>query len=126
MTEPALDGMRILVVEDEYLLADDLRDALSDAGAQVLGPVPSVEDAQALIAAEPRIDGAVLDINLRGKMVFPVADRLRERGVPFAFATGYDAWALPERFAGAPRVEKPVKGAKVMALLVPMLAVPVG
>ncbi|MCD2323348.1 response regulator [Sphingomonas sp. IC-56] len=121
MVERALDGMRILVVEDEYLLADDLRDALTEAGAQVLGPVPSVDDAQALIAREAEIDAAVLDINLRGEMVFPVADVLAKRGVPFAFATGYDEWALPERFAGAPRVEKPLKGARVMALLGPML-----
>ena len=121
MVDQALEGMRILVVEDEYLLADDLRDALTEAGAQVLGPVPSVGDAQALIAREAEIDAAVLDINLRGEMVFPVADVLSERGVPFAFATGYDEWALPERFAGAPRVEKPLKGALVMALLGPML-----
>lgn len=121
MSERALEGMRILVVEDEYLLADDLRDALTEAGAEVLGPVPSIDDAQALIVSEPEIDAAVLDINLRGEMVFPVADALRARGVPFTFATGYDEWALPERFAGAPRVEKPLKGAKIMALLGPML-----
>ncbi|UYY57518.1 response regulator [Sphingomonas sp. S2-65] len=121
MAEPALEGMRILVVEDEYLLADDLRDALTEAGAVVLGPVPSVGEAQALIAGEALIDAAVLDINLRGEMVFPVADTLRARGVPFAFATGYDQWALPERFTGAPRVEKPLKGAKVMSLLGPLL-----
>lgn len=126
MAEQALGGMRILVVEDEYLLADDLRDELIDAGAQVLGPVPSVADAQALIAAEARIDAAVLDINLRGEMVFPVADQLTGRGVPFAFATGYDEWALPDRFAGAPRVEKPLRGARVLALLEPMLRVPAG
>jgi len=121
MAERSLHGMRILVVEDEYLLADDLRDTLVEAGAEVLGPVPSVNDAQALIAAEAKIDAAVLDINLRGEMVFPVADALRARGVPFAFATGYDEWALPERFAGSPRVEKPLKGAKVMSLLGPLL-----
>lgn len=121
MAEQALAGMRILVVEDEYLLADDLREALTQAGAQVLWPVPSVDDAQALIAREAAIDAAVLDINLRGEMVFPVADLLAARGVPFAFATGYDEWALPERFVGAPRVEKPLKGARVMALLRPLL-----
>jgi hypothetical protein len=59
----------------------------------------------------------VLDVNLRGDMVFPVADALRARGIPFAFATGYDGWALPERFADAPRVEKPFKGFRVAAVL---------
>jgi DNA-binding response OmpR family regulator len=122
MPEQSLKGSRILIVEDEYLLADDLSHALSDAGAEVLGPIASVEDATAFIAGEPSIDAAVLDVNLRGDMVFPVADALHARGVPFAFATGYDQWALPERFAGAPRVEKPFKGYKVAAVLAPLIA----
>jgi DNA-binding response OmpR family regulator len=117
MPEQILQGSRILIVEDEYLLADDLCHALKDAGAEVLGPMASVEDANAYIAGEPSIDAAILDVNLRGDLVFPVADTLRARGVPFAFATGYDQWALPERFADAPRVEKPFKGHKVAAVL---------
>jgi DNA-binding response OmpR family regulator len=121
MPEQNVRGSRILVVEDEYLLADDLYHTLTDAGAEVLGPIASVEDATAFIAREPSIDAAVLDVNLRGEMVFPVADALRERGVPFAFATGYDEWALPERFAKAPRVEKPFQGHKVTSVLGPLL-----
>jgi DNA-binding response OmpR family regulator len=122
MGESNLLGCRVLVVEDEYLLADDLREALAEAGAEVLGPVGSVEDAIALIAGEPSIDAAVLDINLRGDMIFPVADALRERAVPFAFATGYDREAIPERFADAPCIEKPLRGQKVAAALVPLMA----
>jgi DNA-binding response OmpR family regulator len=117
MVEQSLQGSRILVVEDEYLLADDLSNALCDAGAEVLGPIASVEEATTFIAGESSIDAAVLDVNLRGDMVFPVADALRARGIPFAFATGYDQWAMPERFADAPRVEKPFKSSKVAAVL---------
>jgi len=117
MAEQKLHGSRILIVEDEYLLADDLSETLVEAGAEVLGPIASIEDATAFIAGEAVIDAAVLDVNLRGDMVFPVADALRARGIPFAFATGYDKWALPERFADAPRVEKPFKGFRVAVLL---------
>ncbi|HVG48881.1 MAG TPA: response regulator [Rubellimicrobium sp.] len=98
---------RVLVVEDEYLLAEDLRRGLEDAGAEVLGPVPSVADALALLATEAPPDAAILDVNLGGEMVFPVADVLRERGVPFMFATGYDQWSLPQAYTDVPRCEKP-------------------
>jgi CheY-like chemotaxis protein len=121
MTEQPLDGLRILVVEDEYLIADDMREVLSGAGATVLGPVPNVTAAASLIAAEDRLDGALLDINLGGSMVFDLADTLQERAVPFAFATGYDGSMIPARFANVPRLEKPVKGPKVVAMLKPML-----
>ena len=117
MGEQKLHGRRVLIVEDEYLLADDLSLVLGDAGAHVLGPVASVEDGMTLIGNTPSIDAAVLDVNLCGDMVFPVADELRSRGIPFAFATGYDEWAFPERFAGVPRVEKPFKGYMVEAVL---------
>jgi len=122
MAEPVLRGCRVLVVEDEYLLADDLSLALSSAGAEVLGPVPSVEEAIATIVSEQKIDLAVLDVNLRGDMVFPVADALMERGIPFAFATGYDRDALPDRFTTVPRFEKPFKAHGVAAILVPLIA----
>lgn len=122
MVEQTLRNCRILVVEDEYLLADDLCHALEQAGAIVLGPVPGVEEALALIEAEPRIDAAVLDVNLRGDMVFPVADALHHRSVPFTFATGYDQWILPDRFAAHPRIEKPFRADKLAAKLSPLLS----
>jgi DNA-binding NtrC family response regulator len=121
MVDQVLRGARILIVEDEYLLADDLNNALADAGAHVLGPAASVDDATALIEKESAIDAAVLDVNLRGDMVFPLADILRDRGIPFAFATGYDDWALPPRFADAPRVEKPFKSERVADILRPLI-----
>lgn len=122
MPERWLEGCWILVVEDEYLIADDLCTALTDAGAQVLGPAPDVLHAEALIAAEGVIDGALLDINLNGAKGFPVADVLLTRGVPFIFATGYDQWAIPDRFAHVPRLEKPIRERQLRAVLGPLVA----
>lgn len=121
MSEPLLQGCRILVAEDEYLIAFEVRDALISAGAEVLGPVPSVDDAAALLKREAKIDAAVLDINLRGDMVFAVADMLQERAIPLVFATGYDTESLPARFDGATRLKKPLEGRKIADVLAPLL-----
>jgi two-component SAPR family response regulator len=99
---------RVLVVEDEYLLAVDLARSLERFGVEVLGPVGTVQDALDLIGAEKVIDGAVLDINLNGEPVYPVAEALQKRGAPFIFASGYDANSVPARFDAIPRVPKPV------------------
>jgi len=104
----ALAYRRVLIVEDEYFLADDMAQALQKLGAQVIGPVPTPDKALALLADEP-VDAAILDINLKGQMVFPVADALREQGVPFVFATGYDENAVPEAYKDVPRWEKPFR-----------------
>ncbi|CCD93104.1 putative response regulator receiver (CheY-like protein) [Bradyrhizobium sp. ORS 375] len=108
MLERPLSDRRILIVEDEYMLADELRAELGDAGATVLGPVGTVTDALVLAAREGAIDGAVLDVNLRGEMAFPVADLLIERGIPFVFTTGYDESIIPDRFSNILRCEKPI------------------
>jgi DNA-binding response OmpR family regulator len=111
MAEPrsvSLSGRRLLVVEDDYMIAADLASALQEYGAHVIGPAGSIENAMDLLAADYSIDGAVLDLNLRGKRSYPVADALRAREVPFIFATGYDAWTIPDVYADVPRVEKPV------------------
>ena len=108
MTSGLLAGSRILVIEDEYYLADDARATLSRVGADVVGPVPTVAEAKALIDADSQIHGVLLDVNLRGEMAFEVADLLQTRGIPFAFVTGYDRVALPERFAATPTLGKPV------------------
>lgn len=109
MSEHHLTGMRILVVEDEVLIADDLVDTLAAEGAEVLGPAVTVRQAMVQVETEAWIDAAVLDINLRGEMIYPVAERLVARGVPIVFASGYDQFVIPERFAGIPHVEKPVR-----------------
>lgn len=112
-----LAGRHLMVVEDEYFLADDLASKFRAEGALIVGPVASVDDALGLLNGDERIDCAVLDINLQGEQVFPIADLLAERAVPFVFTTGYDASAIPERFAAISRCEKPVDAAKVVKAL---------
>jgi CheY-like chemotaxis protein len=119
--EDDLAGRRLLVVEDEYFLAEDMTKALSARGAEVLGPVGNVDAALALIREAGRIDGAVLDINLRGEMAYPVADLLLARGIPFVFVTGYDQEAIPPPYAAVRRCEKPVPLSRLLqALLGPV------
>ena len=108
-----LQGRSVLVVEDEYLLAIDVVQRLHQEGAKVLGPVGAVDDALDLLDATEALDGAVLDINLSGEMVFPVADALQERGVPFVFTTGYDQASIPARYAHVTRCEKPFDAASI-------------
>jgi len=102
-----LKGCRVLLIEDEYYIADDLGQRLSAHGAVLLGPAPTLEKALALVQEAERIDGAVIDLNLRGEAAFPVADALAARNVPFVFATGYAASVIPARYEHVPRWEKP-------------------
>jgi CheY-like chemotaxis protein len=85
-----LSGWRVLLVEDEFLIAEDLASVLSAAGATVVGPAYTVAGALSLIESGDALDGAVLDVNLKGEAVFPVADALLSRSIPFVFTTGYD------------------------------------
>lgn len=104
-----LHGRRILVVEDDYLVAADLAESLENAGASVIGPAGSVEEALRLVQEENRqLDGAVLDINLRDARVYPVAELLEAQHVPYIFTTGYDSSAVSKDYAHASRIEKPV------------------
>lgn len=107
-TETMLTGRRVLLVEDEFFIADDIVFQLEAGGAEVVGPAASVDAAIGLIERTERIDGAILDVNLQGVMSWPVADALLGRGVPFLFATGYDKASIPARYAGIVRCEKPV------------------
>ena len=101
-----LSDCRILVVEDEYLIADDLRRTLSRLGAEVVGPASTLDQAFQLLAAEP-VDCAVLDVNLEGEMVYTLAEQLRRDQVPIVVATGYDDTFLSNRIAAAAVLEKP-------------------
>jgi CheY-like chemotaxis protein len=113
-----LSGRRVLVVEDEWIIAHDLELALRKHGAEVAGPVPSLDRARAMLATEgDQLDGAVLDVNLRGQMVYPLADTLAQSGVPFVFATGYSAESIPERYAHVPRCYKPIDADAVVRAL---------
>jgi DNA-binding response OmpR family regulator len=112
-----LDGYRVLVVEDEFLIADELCMVLRDAGAEVIGPVGHMEAALAHAADAEPIDAAVLDLNLAGVAAYPVADMLARRAVPMVFSTGYDAIAIPARFANVATCIKPMPFAELVDIL---------
>jgi DNA-binding NarL/FixJ family response regulator len=96
----------ILILEDEYFLAEDCAQEVVRAGMHVLGPFHNRESAlEALSSRHP--DGAIIDVNLAGQSALIVAELLQSRGVPFAFYTGYDVTSLPGRFHGVPSVRKP-------------------
>ncbi len=97
---------RILVVEDEPLIAFMLKDWLSELGCDTLGPADCVKTALDIIR-QTEIEGAILDVSLGGEDCFSVADVLREKGVPFAFVTGHDAKAVAPRFEGELVLQKP-------------------
>lgn len=101
-----LAGKHVLIVEDELMVAVRTEQMLEDLGCTVQGPVPNVHAALRLLEqAEPDI--AVLDVNLGDHRVFPVADELRRRGIPFIFATGYNSSTIPEPYRKCSRLEKP-------------------
>ena len=108
-----LVGTRVLVVEDECYLADDLSRALASAGAEIVG---TLDEADRKVA-EGGFDCAVVDMNLRGDFAYAVVEQLGEAGVPFVVATGYNQTSLPETLAHAPRVEKPFAPREVVELL---------
>ena len=99
---------RVLLVEDEALVAMLIQDCLSEFGFQIIGPVSTVSDALAA-AEDGQFDAAVLDINLGDGTVYDVAERLAKRGVPFVFVTGYDADSVDGRFSGVPILQKPIE-----------------
>jgi len=108
MTGEGLAGARVLVVEDELLIAAMIAELLEEIGCVVLGPVARLKDA-IKAASEDAIDGAVLDVNLAGETVYAVADALAGRGVPFLFLSGYGSEALPPQHGGRPTLRKPVR-----------------
>jgi CheY-like chemotaxis protein len=109
MDVATLEGRRLLIVEDEYLVASELMSALEGAGARVFGPVSDVERAVEIVEGSAfKLDCAILDINLRGEMVYPAAALLAEQSIPFVFVTGYERSSLPKEFSDAPCFTKPV------------------
>lgn len=105
-------GCRILVVEDEAVIAVLIEEALRDMGCVVVGPAGRL-DAALKLAATAALDGAVLDVTVRGGQVFPVAETLAARGIPFVLASGYGSWALPPQFRDQPRLTKPFTTAEL-------------
>jgi CheY-like chemotaxis protein len=116
-----LAGKRVLVVEDEPVIAMTIEDMLADLGCDVVGPAASLVEAQALAEGEP-LDAAVLDININGARSYVVADELRRRGVPFVFATGYGEEGIEGGGNGAPVLQKPYRQDQVEEALSALLA----
>lgn len=112
-----LDGQRILLVEDNFGIAKSLAMLFRRYGATIVGPAGTVEEAMALIEGEPHIDGAVLDINVRDQLVYPVAQALRKRHTRMVFVTGYDRESIAPEFADVPCMLKPWNAEKLMKVL---------
>jgi CheY-like chemotaxis protein len=103
-----LDGRRVLVIEDEYMVAMLIEDMLRDLGCEVAGAASRFDDALDKARSLP-LDVAVLDINLAGRPTFEIAQALRKRGVPFVFASGYGSAGVPEPLRDAPFLQKPFR-----------------
>jgi CheY-like chemotaxis protein len=111
-----LSSLKVLVVEDEALVSMLVEDMLTDLGCVVVGPAAEIEEALRL-AGSADIDAALLDVNLGGRPIFPVADALKARGVPFAFASGYGEAGLSEDHRGAAVLQKPFREADLRRVL---------
>ncbi|MFS0774361.1 response regulator [Sphingomonas sp. 1P08PE] len=118
MSSKLLAGRRVLIVEDNFLLALGLTGTLEAAGAEIIGPVASVRDA--LDALDPLPDAATLDVQLGEETSFPIADELARRGVPFIFATG-TACAIPAAHRERPICHKPVSDHALLEALADVL-----
>jgi CheY-like chemotaxis protein len=105
-----LSSLKVLVVEDEALVSMLIEDMLTDMGCTIVGPAAEIEEALRL-AGSAEIDAALLDVNLGGRPIFPVADALKARGVPFAFASGYGEAGLSEDHRGSTVLQKPFREA---------------
>ena len=110
-------GRRILVVEDDYMIVADLVQELEASGAHVIGPIPTLDMALEKLEQLPDIAGAILDINLHGEMVFPLAEELRRRQIPFVFATAYEEKAIPTAWRDIPLVRKPADLSEIAEVL---------
>lgn len=111
MNEPpgqaTLNGLQVLIVEDRYLIASDVEVEVRRLGGSIAGLAPTVARAKELLG-ETQIDLAILDVNLENEKIYPFADVLAARGLPFLFLTGYDEWLLPPKWLDRPRLTKPL------------------
>jgi CheY-like chemotaxis protein len=112
----SLHGLQILIVEDEYLVAADIARYLSGLGAKILGPAPNVDKA---FQHTDDADAAVLDVYIQGDAVFPVADRLVERGIPIVFFSGYARDVIPQRLSHICSLAKPASQNMIIDALFP-------
>jgi CheY-like chemotaxis protein len=118
-----LAGLRVLIVEDEAMVAMLIEDFMIDLGCDIVGVAGTLEEGLAMVQAlGTDLDGAVLDINLGGAKVFPIAELLDARGIRFVFATGYDAPEIDRRYADRPVIAKPYRLDALEALLLSAFA----
>jgi two-component SAPR family response regulator len=108
--------MKVLIVEDEALVAIDLAMVLEDMGEEVVGPASNLE-AGLEFATNALVDFALLDVNLRGKQSTPIARLLNSRGIPFVFLTGYDSPKIEDDFPGIPIIPKPISSKDLMRVI---------
>jgi CheY-like chemotaxis protein len=120
----ALAGLRVLLVEDEYILVRQLTRALEGEGAAIVATAPSVRAALDAVAAARAVDVAILDVNLSGEKVYPVAELLQARGIPFLFSTGYGAEDQDPRFGDVVHLVKPVSMPALVKRLRTLIADP--
>ena len=109
-----MGATRVLVVEDEAIIAMSIEDALAYEGYEVIGPAGSVETALSLLKYSAPVNVALLDVNLRGETVYPVAEELAGRSIPFAFTSGYGEEGIDSRFADRLVIPKPVDEARLI------------
>jgi DNA-binding response OmpR family regulator len=116
-------GRKVLIIEDDYLIADELREELLGRGAVVIGPVGNLMSALSLLSHEVP-DAAIVDVNLEGSFAFPVLEELDRRSVPFLLVTGYNSVSLPENWRSRPRVTKPLAPAALLKRLAEVIGGP--
>jgi CheY-like chemotaxis protein len=112
MSGRGLEGLQVLIIEDEALIAMLIEDLLVELGGSAIKTATASDEAANCIASLA-FDIAILDVNLRGQVTYPLADMLREKGIPFVFATGYGADGIPERFGSVPILQKPFDTAQL-------------
>ena len=121
MKSTSVPAPRVFVVEDEYLIRMLLEDMLAELGYDVAAAVGSIAEARSH-ASDGEFNAAILDVNVGGEEVFPVADILVTRGLPFVFVTGYGGQNLPERYRNRPSLQKPFQADQLKATLDGLLA----
>jgi CheY-like chemotaxis protein len=120
-----LIGLRVLIVEDEAMVSMLLEDVLGELGCEVVGPAFSLPQALSLVGSDQAIGAAILDVNVRGMPIYPVAEKLAEMGVPFVFATGYGPDGLVENWRARPKLQKPFSVQQVATALLAAVTPPV-
>jgi FixJ family two-component response regulator len=115
--QKALAGSKLLIVEDEYLIGQDLAHGPQGEGIDVLGPYASIASAIDVLQRTDDVGAAILDLNISGHVAFDLAEKLQERNIPFIFYTGYDSVIVPDKFRKVNRVRKPAEWSEIKKAL---------